>query len=170
MLDSEEEFEKQTDGQSASVCHHATRCGGRKGHLFSQEGAGILHQLFIPLPITTNTAKALISFSWIRCIRLKSSRTQVGKLWLWECTPLPANKLVTCCYGDNSGRGHSTITESNNLHCIGPLLEEHIHPTGNDGDVILFAKWLFKGWAILALINKKRTYKQAYFLQIYVFV
>lgn len=56
ILDGEVKFKEEADGQCASVCNHATRCRGRKGHLFSQERAGILHHLLIPLPLTINTA------------------------------------------------------------------------------------------------------------------
>lgn len=82
--------------------------------------------------------------------------------WIKVCNPpfipciIPANKLVTCCYGDDSGRGHSAVAESNILHYIWPLLKEHVHAAGNNGNVVLFAKWLFKGWAVLALINTKK--------------
>lgn len=63
----------------------------------------------------------------------------------------PANQLVAGGFGQDSGGGHPSIAELQVLHCVGALLEHHIHPTGHDGDVVLPARRLLEGREVLAL-------------------
>lgn len=53
---------------------------------------------------------------------------------------LPANELFACSCGQNSSGGHSSIAELDILHHGGAFLEDHIHPTGDSGDIILSAE------------------------------
>lgn len=71
MLDSEEELEKEADGQCASVGDGATRGRGVKGHLLGQEAAGFFKEILIPLP-----AETICTFHWISLLaHLKAGET-----------------------------------------------------------------------------------------------
>lgn len=67
----------------------------------------------------------------------------------------PANEFVAGGFGQNSGGSHASIAELQLFHYVRALFKRHIHPTGDNGDVILPTGRLLEGREVLALQHIK---------------